>query len=173
MSPETHNETKATRWRLDPAQSTAQFRVPHFWGLVKVSGHFDSLDGWLEIDNDGTGRLELTIDAASLTTGNRQRDQHLRSADFFDTDRHPALRFCATLVSDAGDGHLSVVGELRAAGRQVTLALQPILRQVGDRLHVDASITVDQRALGMTWSPLGMTRTPTTLTVQAQLHRDS
>jgi polyisoprenoid-binding protein YceI len=130
MTPKTHNDNGATRWRLDPAQSTAEFRVPHFWG----------------------------------------RDHHLRSADFFDTQRHPALRFCSTRVSDAGDGHLSVIGELCAAGRQVTLTLQPTLRQVGDQLQVDASTTVDQRALGMTWSPLGVTRTPTTLTVHAQLH---
>ena len=91
----------------------------------------------------------------------------------FDTDRHPAIRFSSTRVSDAGDGHLSVIGELYAGGGQVTLTLQPTIRQVGDRLHVDASATVDQRELGMTWSPLGMTRTPTTLTVHAQLHPDS
>lgn len=172
MSPNTDTQISTTRWRLDPAQSTAKFRVPHFWGLVKVSGAFDSLDGWLEIDH-GSGQLELTIDAASLSTGNPRRDHHLRSADFFDTGRHPEVRFRSTRVSDPGDGHLSIVGELHAGGGQVTLTLEPTLRQVGDRLHLDACTTVDQRQLGMTWSPLGMTRTPTTLTVHAQLRPDS
>ena len=168
MTPNTHNEISTTRWRLDAARSTAEFRVPHFWGLVNVSGAFGTLDGWLEIDH-GSGWLELTIDAASLSTGSPRRDQHLRSADFFDTDRHPTVRFRSTRVNDAGDGQLSVIGELHAGGGQVTLTLRPTIRQVGDRLHVDASATVDQRELGMTWSPLGMTRTPTTLTVHAQL----
>ena len=63
----------ATRWRLEPApHSSAEFRVPHFWGLVKVKGHFDRLDGWFEIDQNGHRRLELIIDVASLNTGNRR-----------------------------------------------------------------------------------------------------
>ena len=62
-----------TRWILfDPAHSSAEFRVPHFWGLVKVKGHFDRIDGWLEVDDNGFRRLELVIDAASVNTGNRR-----------------------------------------------------------------------------------------------------
>jgi polyisoprenoid-binding protein YceI len=64
-----------TRWNIDPVRSSAEFRLPNFWGLVKVKGHFDRVDGWLEIDDDGSHRLELIIDAASVNTGNRQRDQ--------------------------------------------------------------------------------------------------
>src|SRR5215469_14325455 len=91
--------TPATRWHLDPAASSARFRVPHFWGLVGVKGHFRKVAGWLELDHDGNGRLELTIDAASLTTRNPWRDRHLRSADFFDADLHPQVRFTSTRVS--------------------------------------------------------------------------
>lgn len=50
----------ATRWRLDPAGSQAEFRVPHFWGLSTVKGHFDRLDGWLEVGHSGRRRIELT-----------------------------------------------------------------------------------------------------------------
>ena len=46
-------EHTATRWVLDRSASSAEFRVPHFWGLVKVKGHFDHLDGWLEMDQNG------------------------------------------------------------------------------------------------------------------------
>jgi polyisoprenoid-binding protein YceI len=171
----THDQPKpivSTRWRLDPTASTAQFRVPHFWGLVTVKGHFTNLDGSLELDQDGTGRVELTIDASSLTTGNPSRDQHLRSADFFDTVLHPQVRFSSTHVGKLTDDELSVVGELQAAGNQVTLTLQPAIRQAGERLHVDAITTIDQRQLGMAWSPLGMARTPTTVTVHAELTPD-
>ena len=55
MSTDTTNRTVATRWRLDPARSSAEFRVPNFWGLVKVKGPFDRLHGWLEIGDDGDG----------------------------------------------------------------------------------------------------------------------
>jgi len=163
--------TTATRWLLEPAHSSAEFRVPNFWGLVKVKGRFDRLDGWLEIDENGDRRLELIIDAASLNTGNRRRDQHLRSADFFDTERHPEIRFRSTSVSDIGTGRLRVDGELLAVGNRVELTLEPSLGQTEDRAEIDVSTSIDQRRLGMTWSPLGMTRTPTKLTAHAQLRR--
>jgi polyisoprenoid-binding protein YceI len=158
-----------TRWIIDPVHSSAEFRVPHFWGLVKVKGHFDRIDGSLEIDNNGSRRLELIIDAASVNTGNRQRDQHLRGADFFDAERHPDVQFVSRHVSDADDGHLQVHGELVAAGDRVALELRPAMRRVGDQIELDASTTVDQRKLGMTWSPLGMARTPTVISVHAHL----
>jgi len=157
-----------TRWIIDPAHSRAEFRVPHFWGLVKVKGHFDRIDGWLEMDDNGSRRLELIIDAASVNTGNHKRDEHLRSADFFDTERHPDVHFVSSQVSDDDHGHLHV-GELLAAGDRVALELRPTMRQVDDQIEVDTSTTVDQRQLGMTWSPLGMAKAPTVLTVHAHL----
>jgi polyisoprenoid-binding protein YceI len=158
-----------TRWVLDPARSSAEFRVPHFWGLAKVTGHFDRIDGWLEEGDNGFARLELVIDAASVNTGNDKRDEHLRGADFFDTDRHPDVHFVSSQVTSTDDGELRVHGELRAGGERVALQLRPSVGQVDDRIEVDASTTVDQRELGMTWSPLGVTRTPTVLTVHAHL----
>lgn len=158
-----------TRWVVDPAHSSAEFRVPHFWGLVKVKGHFDRIGGWLEVDDNGVRRMELVIDAASVNTGNGKRDEHLRSADFFDTARHPEVQFVGAQVSDADDDELRVQGELLAAGGRVALELRPTMRQLDGRIEVDASATVDQRQLGMTWSPLGITRTPTVLTLHAYL----
>jgi polyisoprenoid-binding protein YceI len=162
-----------TRWRLDPSASSAEFKVPHFWGLVTIKGHFERLDGRIEIDENGQLQILLTIDAASLHTGIGQRDKHLRSAHFFDTQNHPEVRFHSTSVSDTGEGRLRVEGELEVAGGQVPLRLDPAIHQTDDHLDIEASTTVDQRLLGMTWSPLGMTRTPTTLTVHARLRRDS
>ena len=160
-----------TRWIIDPTHSSAEFRVPNFWGLMKVKGHFDSIDGWLEVDEGGGRRVELIIDAGSLNTGNRRRDEHLRSAEFFDAEHHPEVHFISRQVSDAGDGRLHVEGELLAAGDRVSLKLEPTLREAEDQIELDATTTVDQRRLGMTWSPLGMARTPTVLSVHAQLRR--
>ena len=169
MSNDTTNSTVATRWRLDPVRSRAEFRVPNYWGLGKVKGTFDRLHGWLEIGGDGRRRLELTIEADSLNTGNDKRDEHLKSADFFDTQRHPDVRFISTAVSDPVGGRLQVQGELLAAGNRVVLDLEPTVRENADEVQIDVSTTVDQRELGMTASPLGMIRTPTTLTVHAHL----
>jgi len=82
-------------WRLDPTRSNVEFRVGHFWGLVKVSGRFDGYHGTLDLSADPA--VELTIDASSVQTGNDKRDRHLRSADFFDVEEHPYVRF----VSDS------------------------------------------------------------------------
>jgi polyisoprenoid-binding protein YceI len=162
----------ATRWRLERAHSGAEFRVPHFWGLVKVKGHFDRLDGRFEIDQGGNRRLELIIDAASLNTGNRRRDEHLRSADFFNAQQHPEVRFHSVSVSDAGDGRLHVDGQLMAAGKSVPLELDATVEEADEQLQIEAGTSLDQRQLGMTWSPLGIVKTPSTLTVRARLRRE-
>jgi len=117
--------------------------------------------------------MKLTIDAASLHTGNRKRDKHLRSAAFFDTQNHPGMQFRSTSVSDAGEDRLRVGGELEVAGARVPLTLEPTIQQTNDQLDIRATTTVDQRKLGMTWSPLGMTRTPATLTIHVRLRPES
>src|SRR4051812_31416829 len=75
-----HSTAVGTRWEVDAEKSVAEFAVKTFWGLVTVRGRFDRFDGGYEIGPDGR-RIELTIDASSLTTGNAKRDGHLRSAD--------------------------------------------------------------------------------------------
>jgi polyisoprenoid-binding protein YceI len=161
-----------TRWRLDPSGSSAEFRVPNLWGLASVEGRFQRLDGWLEVDDDQHWRAELTLDAASLDTGNPRRDRHLRSADFFDAEHHPEVRFRSSSVNDR-DGRLHVEGELEAAGGRAPVQVEvTVLEPADGRLDLDAAATVDQRRLGMTWSPLGVIGTPTALSVHARLRRE-
>jgi polyisoprenoid-binding protein YceI len=161
-----------TRWRLDPSGSSAEFRVPNFWGLTSDKGRFQRLDGWLEVDDDQQWRMELTLDAAGLDTGNRRRDRHLRSADFFDVEHHPEVRFRSSSVKDHGGGRLHVDGELEAAGERARLQVEVRVEHADGRLDLDAAATVDQRQLGMTFSPLAMVRTPTALSVHARLRRE-
>lgn len=160
-----------TRWQLDSSQSTAEFRVPHFWGLATVKGRFARLDGWVELEEERPRRMELTLDARSLDTGNAKRDKHLRSEEFFDAEHHPEVRFHSTSVHEVASDRLSVEGELEAAGQSVPLALEATLTGDEDGLGIEATTAVDQRRLGMTWSPLGMTRRPATLVVRARLVR--
>ncbi len=173
ITDQTQDQLAVTRWRLDPAASSAEFQVPHFWGLVTVKGHFERLDGCLEIDESEQRRITLTIDAASLHTSSRKRDKHLRSTAFFDTQNHPEVRFRSTSVSDAGEDRLHVEGELEVAGERVPLRLDPTIHQTDRQLDIEATTTVDHRLLDMTCSPFGMTRTHASLSVQPRLRRES
>src|ERR1700760_4388861 len=74
------DETISGSWQLDPQRSSLAFCVGHFWGLGTVSGHFESGRGRLDLNANPP--IVLTIDTASLQTGNRRRDRHLRSAAF-------------------------------------------------------------------------------------------
>jgi polyisoprenoid-binding protein YceI len=158
-------------WALDPGRSTVEFRVPTYWGLSTVVGRFHRFEGSYGLDAEEIPAIELTIDADSLDTGNGTRDGHLRSERFFDVAAHPQVRFSSTLINEV-DGTMAVIGHLEAKGRKIPIALDATVRRVGDDLEMEATTTVDQRELGMTYSPLGMIRTPSTLHVEARLVPD-
>jgi polyisoprenoid-binding protein YceI len=160
----------ATRRTVDREKTAVDFAVKTFWGLMTVRGRFDRFDGWYEAGPDGT-KIELAIDADSLDTGNRTRDNHLRSSDFFGVAEHPQVRFTSTRVRPAGDGVLRVEGRLEAAGKVVPLEFDAAVQEVDDGLEVEATTTVDQRQLGMSSGPLGMIRRPATLHGKARLSR--
>jgi polyisoprenoid-binding protein YceI len=158
-----------TRWTVDPDGTTVDFAVKTFWGLATVRGRFDRFGGSYEVGPDGT-RIALTIDAVSIDTGNRARDEHLRSSDFFAVAEHPQVRFTSTRVRHAGDGRLRVEGVLDVAGTAVELEFDATVQHGARGLQVEATTTVDQRQFGMNSGLLGMIRQPTTLHVKARLH---
>jgi polyisoprenoid-binding protein YceI len=155
-------------WRLDPSRSSIEFHVRHFYGLMTVKGRFDRYEGTLKLDAQPA--VELTIDADSLDTKIAKRDKHLRSADFFDVANHPQVQFVSDSVTLDGET-LKVRGELHAAGRHVPVEFEATLRRAGDDLELEAMTLVDQRELGMTWSPVGITRAPSRLIVSGRLVR--
>ena len=155
-------------WVLDPARSTVEFHVRHFYGLMTVKGHFDRFEGTLDLNAQPA--VSLTIDAASVDTKQAKRDKHLRSADFFDVEKTPEVRFVSESATLNGD-KLAVRGQLHAAGKTIPLAFDASVRPVADGFDIEASATSDHRALGMTWSPLGIMRSPSTLVVHGHLVR--
>lgn len=88
------------KWSLDPTHSEVQFKVKHLM-ITNVTGQFNVINAEIESDGDdfGHSRVSFTADTTSLTTANEQRDGHLKSADFFDTEQYPTLSF----VSDNFD----------------------------------------------------------------------
>ena len=155
-------------WQLDPARSSAEFHVPNVWGLATVKGRFDRCRGMLDLS--GRPAVELVIDAASVGTGNARRDKHLRTDDFLGAADHPQIRFEADATDLAG-GTLRVHGLLYAAGRHVPVAVDIAVTPDGDAFAIEAETHVDQRELGMTWSPLGVIRAPTRLVLRGRLVR--
>ena len=162
-------DIEKTRWRIDPARSSVEFRTRTFWGLVTVKGRFERYDGTLDLRREPA--VELTIEAASLDTQNKTRDKHLRAVDFFDAERHPVVRFASDDARLEGE-HLKVRGQLHVRGYSMPIELDAQVRRVGDELEVDATTYVNQRGLAMTHSPLGMIRTPSELVVRGRLVRD-
>jgi polyisoprenoid-binding protein YceI len=164
----TQTERRRTRWIVQVEDASVGFAVKTFWGLATVQGRFDRFDGSFELGPEGP-KIELTIDADSLDTGNKRRDGHLRSTSFFRVDEHPHVRFTSTRVGDAGNGVLHVEGLLEAAGRVVPLEFDATVQPVDDGLELDATTTVDQRRLRMSAGVLGMIRSPATLHVKARV----
>ena len=157
-----------TRWSIDRDQTSVEFTVKTFWGLMTVHGCFDRFDGSYEFGPSGT-TIELTIDADSLDTGHATRDKHLRSTDFFDVVEHPQVRFTSTRVDHVTSELLHVVGHLEAAGKVVPLEFAATVRPVDGALEVEVTTTVDHRQFGMSSGRLGMIRPPATLHVKARL----
>jgi polyisoprenoid-binding protein YceI len=153
-------------WRIDPTRSSVEFRARTLWGRTNVTGRFERYDGSLDLQRSPA--IELVIDAASLTTKNSSRDRHLRSADFFDVEAHPQVRFVSDTATLDGET-LKVRGRLYAAGSSLPLELEAGLRPVGDEFEVDARTYADHRKLGMSHGILGMIPTPSELIVHGRL----
>jgi polyisoprenoid-binding protein YceI len=110
------------QWTLDPTHAEVEFAVKHLM-ISTVKGRFRSFTGSGTTLGDGTlGGVQMTIDAESIDTNTKQRDDHLRSPDFFDVQNHPQLTFASTSVKQSG-GDVTIVGDLTMRGvtRSVTL----------------------------------------------------
>jgi polyisoprenoid-binding protein YceI len=163
-----NRQTTTERWTVDRRRTTAEFEVEHFWGLHTVRGRFDRLDGSYTVGPAGP-RIELTIDAASVDTGNAARDRHLQAHDFFNVERHPLVQFRSTRVVAAGTGRVHLSGTLFAAGTSVPVAFDASVRLIEGDLEVEATTTVDQSRFGMSRGPLWNIRRPVKLHVKARL----
>jgi polyisoprenoid-binding protein YceI len=145
-------------WGVDREQSEVGFAVKGMWGLQTVRGIFRSYDGSLRVV-DGVADGHLTIDAASLDTGVAMRDQHLRSADFFDVERYPHIVLAAT-AAGAGEGEALVVrANLTVGSSQVELQI-PIefVQQADGGLDLRGEASVSREAVGLRWNKLGTIR---------------
>jgi polyisoprenoid-binding protein YceI len=111
-------------WALDTTHSLIEFSVKHMM-ISSVKGRFKTFAGTLDLDeqNPAASRVDVTIDVASIDTGDANRDGHVRNADFFDVEKYPEATFKSTRVEPLGDDRYRVQGDLTIRGitRPVTL----------------------------------------------------
>lgn len=146
----------AGHWVLDPQQSSVKISHKAFWGLQTVRGTFSELSGEGDVAADGSVTGRLVIGAASVNTRNAKRDTHLRSNDFFKADEHPTIVFAAHDAKPDSSGHLTVTGELEAAGISRPLSFTATIAQESPAAAtLSAEAEVDRAGYGMTWNQLG------------------
>src|SRR5437868_4273658 len=113
-------------WTIDPSHTLVEFTARHLM-VTKVRGRFPAVDGAITIaENPLDSHVEVTIDVASISTGDEKRDGHLKSADFFDIEKYPTITFRSTAVRPTGKDRFEVDGDLtiREVTRPVTLELE-------------------------------------------------
>jgi polyisoprenoid-binding protein YceI len=149
-----------TTWNIDAAHSTAEFKVKHMM-ISNVKGKFGGLSGVLKL-NEGNyinSTVEASFPVASLTTGDDQRDGHLKSADFFDTEKFPTITFKSTDIESTGGGNYEVTGDLTIHGvtKSVTLAVEDVSEPSKDpwgnhRIGLSGSTKINRKDFGLTWN---------------------
>ena len=148
----------AGTWVLDPGHTEVAFIGRHF-GLTKVRGRFTGVTGAVQLGDDVTdSSVEVVIDMASVESGSNDRDDHLRSDDFFDVTAHPTATFRSVAVVGHGGAEASIDGELtiKAVTRPMTLDVE-LLGQArdpwgNDRAVFSASATINREDWGLTWN---------------------
>lgn len=149
-----------TTWNIDPAHSTAEFKVKHMM-ISNVKGRFTALKGVLNLDESDVlnSRVEASVDAATVNTHEPQRDAHLKSADFFDVEKFPTLSFKSTRIARSGDGDLAVAGDLTIHGvtRKVVFTVEGPTASAKDpwgnmRIGLTASTKINRKDFGLTWN---------------------
>lgn len=144
-------------WIIDPGHAEVAFIGRHLM-LTKVRGRFTDVSGVIRIGSDpAQSRVDVTIGTASVTSGSRDRDDHLRSADFFDVDRFPTATFWADDVRWEGShaevaGHLTIVGVERPVVLGVELVGTTVDPWGSARAVFSAFTEVDREDWGLTWN---------------------
>jgi polyisoprenoid-binding protein YceI len=147
-------------WQIDPVHSTATFAVRHMM-VTTVRGTFQKLAGTVQFDGKDIKTLaaQATIDVASIDTREPKRDEHLRSADFFDAARFPAITFVSKRVEPKDAGRFALVGDLTIKGvtREVTLEVEgptPEVKDPGGNIRIGASATtrINRQDFGVSWN---------------------
>jgi len=150
----------ASTWTIDPDHSNIGFKVRHLM-VSNVKGSFDKHTGTVEInDKDITkSKVEVSIDTNSINTNVQKRDDHLRSADFFDVAKFPTMTFVSKKIAQAGKDKLKVTGDLTLHGvtKEVVLDVEGPSKESKDpwgslRKGATATTKINRKDFGLVWN---------------------
>ena len=146
------------KWNIDPTHSQAEFSVRHMF--TKVRGHMVVTSGILETDDTDPLKTVIVarLDPSTINTGVSVRDDHLRSVDFFDIQRHPEIVFRSTAISQTAKDQYAVIGTLSMRGVERPVTLHA--RAAGDgidpfgnrRAGASAQTTLNRKDFGLEWN---------------------
>lgn len=158
MSTATTLSVTTGTWVLDPAHTRLGFAAKHAM-VTTVRGGFSDFSGTLTLDGDNpaASSATLTIQAASFTSGNEQRDGHVKGADFLDVDAFPTLTFTSTSVRRDGDefvmvGDLTIRGVTRPV--QIEAELEGVERDPfgNERIGFEGKAVISRKDFGLSWN---------------------
>ena len=156
----TSQSTKPTEWQIDPAHSAAHFSVRHLM-ISNVRGEFSKLSGNVLLDPADLTRstVAVRLETASINTREPQRDEHLRSADFFDVANYPETTFQSKYITAAGPDRFKLTGDLTIRGvtKEVTFDVEgptpPMKDPWGNtRAGVTATAKINRKDFGLVWN---------------------
>jgi polyisoprenoid-binding protein YceI len=159
-------------WRPVPDSGYVGFEVRTMWGLATVRGRFDRYDGALVVGADELS-AELTVETDSVNTAKAKRDAHLRSADFFDSERYPAITFRSRAVT-VGPTGLLIDGELTIGETTLRRVLEAdLIRDEAGVVVLSTETTVDRSEAKLDWNWFGIIVGDALLTVELELERQA
>lgn len=147
------------KWNIDVAHTGINFSVRHMM-VSTVRGSFQNFNGTIEFDpaNPAAGSVEVSIDVNSINTGANDRDNHLRSADFFDVANHPNITFKSTKVEVKGDNVGKIYGDLTIHGVTRPVVLETEFAGQGTNpwgaqvIGFNATTKINREDFGLTWN---------------------
>jgi polyisoprenoid-binding protein YceI len=118
-------------WQIDPLHTQVEFSAKHF-GMMTVRGHFQDVatSGHIDPATPAATAIEITINVASLTTNNPERDRDLRSGYFLELDKYPTITFRSTRIETAGQDRYSLNGDLTIKGIKLFVEAEVVEQQV-------------------------------------------
>ncbi len=155
----TNTKTSTTTYAIDAAHSQVGFAVKHMM-FSTVRGNFRSFEGTIVVDHDNpaNSRVDVTIDTSTVTTGDVKRDEHLRSADFFDAETFPTITFKSTSIDFKDADDFTIHGDLTMHG--VTAPVKIKAEQTGEGTNpwgvdvagFEGSTKVNRKDFGLNWN---------------------
>jgi polyisoprenoid-binding protein YceI len=160
MATTTSSPASLITWKLDPAHSSAEFKVKHMM-ISNVKGTFTGLTGTLteHTGDSSLSSVEASFDVSTVNTHDAQRDGHLKSADFFDAEKYPTMTFKSTKVEQKGEAEYRVTGDLTIHGvtKPVTLVVEGPTQPAKDpwgntRIGISATTKINRKDFGLNWN---------------------